>query len=114
MRITRAEVERCFAQTAPKDARKEDCFALLYLEGEFGKSPDEILPHVAWGGNDYGIDAYYIDGERKTLHIYQFKWSKDYALFKESFLRLASSGIELIFGSNTGQGVDEFLARLRS
>jgi AIPR protein len=113
MRISRADVERCFAQTAPKDGRKEDCFALLYLQAQLGKTAEELMHQVAWGGNDYGVDAFYIDREHRALHLYQFKWSKDQSLFKESFLRLSSGGMERIFGE-TGQTPDEFLHRLRS
>jgi AIPR protein len=113
MVVTRADVERCFDQDAPKDGRKEDCFSLLYLQGEFGKSAEELSPYVAWGGNDFGLDAFYIDKERRELHLYQFKWSKDQSLFKESFQRLTSTGIEHVFGA-VPQDQDQFLLRLRS
>lgn len=79
---------------------KEDYFALIYLSKEYKKSYDEIAPQVAFGNNDYGIDAYYIDTERRNLYLYQFKWSDNHQLFKESYKALIERGMEKIFGNS--------------
>jgi hypothetical protein len=38
---------------------KEDYFALLYLTRKFGLQVEEAVSQVAFGSNDYGIDAYH-------------------------------------------------------
>lgn len=77
---------------------KEDYFALLHLMKKFKCSVEEAARHVAFGGNDYGIDAYYIDKEARNLYLFQFKWSENHNLFKDSLDRLAKDGMERIFG----------------
>ncbi len=42
-------------------SRKEDYFALLYLTRKFKVEVEEIAHQVAFGGNDYGLDAYFVD-----------------------------------------------------
>lgn len=108
-------MDRCFETVASKEGRKEDCFALLYLRNEFGKSVEELHPKVAWGGNDYGIDAFYIDKDRRNLYLYQFKWSKNHNLFRESLQRLISAGMERVFGNPLqDQNQNQMLLQLKS
>ena len=78
---------------------KEDYFALLYLTRKFKADVNEIAHQVAFGGNDYGFDAYYIDRQARNLYLYQFKWSENHMLFKESMERMAAVGLPLIFGA---------------
>ena len=80
---------------------KEDYFALMYLTRKFKIDADEISHQIAFGGNDYGVDAYHIDCATKNLYIYQFKWSEDHNLFKASMERLAKDGLARIFHSQT-------------
>jgi hypothetical protein len=113
--ITQGDLDRCFETVASKEGRKEDCFALLYLRNEFGKSVEELHPKVAWGGNDYGIDAFYIDKDRRNLYLYQFKWSKNHNLFRESLQRLISAGMERVFGNPLqDQNQNQMLLQLKS
>ena len=78
---------------------KEDYFACLYLKAKFRCDIPELAPHIAFGGNDYGLDAYCIDREAKNLYLYQFKWSENHNLFKDSLDRLAKDGMHRIFGN---------------
>jgi hypothetical protein len=78
---------------------KEDYFALLYLAEEFGKPVHDVARQVAFGTNDFGIDAFHFDRDRRNLYLFQFKWSENYQLFKESLTRLASAGMERVFGN---------------
>lgn len=78
---------------------KEDYFACLYLKNKFRCSVSELAPRIAFGGNDYGLDAYYVDREAKNLYLYQFKWSESHNLFKDSLDRLAKDGMQRIFGN---------------
>jgi AIPR protein len=78
---------------------RQDYFALLYLRKRFKAEIAEIEYRVAFNGNDYGLDAYYIDREARNLYLYQFKWSENHGLFKDSMIRLTESGIDRIFGN---------------
>lgn len=80
---------------------EKDYFPLQYLSKRFRRDPDDFLDQVAIGNNDYGIDAYHIDLEAKNLYLYQFKWSENHNLFRESLERLASAGIQRLFAPNT-------------
>jgi hypothetical protein len=78
---------------------KEDYFACLYLPKKHHCSIPDIAHQVAFGGNDYGLDAYYIDRDARNLYLYQFKWSENHNLFKDSMDRLAKDGMARIFGN---------------
>jgi hypothetical protein len=80
---------------------KQDYFALAYLRKRFKIEIDDLKYRVAFNGNDYGIDAYFIDGEAHNLYLYQFKWTENYALFKDSMVRLTNYGIDRVFGNPT-------------
>jgi hypothetical protein len=80
---------------------RNDYFGLVYLETEFKIPRDEAVNLVAFGGNDYGVDGFYFDRERRNFYLFQFKYSESYNLFKGSFQRLIDSGMERIFGAQT-------------
>ncbi|MFN9494596.1 MAG: PDDEXK nuclease domain-containing protein, partial [Bacteroidota bacterium] len=77
---------------------KEDYFTPLFISDKFERPIETIIDNCAFGNNDYGIDGYYIDKESKNLYLYQFKWSDNYELFKETYKRLIKDGVERIFG----------------
>ena len=79
----------------------QDYFALVYLSKEFQRPMDEIVNQVSFGPYDYGIDAFHFDENRRTLYLFQFKWSSNAQLFETSFHRLLSAGMEMIFGTLT-------------
>lgn len=81
------------------EGKKEDYFALLYLTKKFNKSIEELSEIVAFGNNDYGFDAFYIDREARNLYLFQFKWSENHLLFKESLQRIINDGLDRIFGN---------------
>lgn len=78
---------------------KEDFFAVMYLMRKFGLRIEEAAAQVAFGNNDYGIDAFHVDRQGRNLYLYQFKWSENHNLFKESFDRLTEDGLPRIFGN---------------
>ena len=57
---------------------RNDYFGLLYLEHEHELPREKGVNQVAFGGNDYGLDGFHFDREKKNLYLYQFKYS-DYA-----------------------------------
>jgi uncharacterized coiled-coil protein SlyX len=79
---------------------REDYFALLYLKRKFKVNVDEIAHQVAFGGNDYGIDAYYFDRDARNMYLFQFKWTEDHGQFKSSMERVAKDGLARIFDSH--------------
>src|SRR5258708_14825073 len=79
--------------------RKEDYFAILYLTRKFKIDVNEIAHQVAFGGNDYGLDAYFVDRDARNLYLFQFKWSEDQGQFKGSMERLSKDGLSRIFGN---------------
>src|SRR5262245_5225371 len=76
---------------------REDYFGLLYLEQEHGVAREKAVNQTAFGGNDYGVDGFHFDEEKRNLYVYQFKYSNSHTLFKDSFLRLIESGMHRIF-----------------
>lgn len=94
---------------------REDYFACMYLMSKFRCSAADVSARIAFGGNDYGLDAYFIDPSTKNLYLYQFKWSENHNLFKESLDRLARDGMNRIFGNPLGDPqANELLNTLRA
>ncbi len=94
---------------------KEDYFALLFLQKKLKCQAEDVIHQIAFGGNDYGIDAYYFDREAKNLYLYQFKWSENHNLFKESLDRLTSNGMAFIFGHGLPDpSLNEVIKRLKA
>lgn len=94
---------------------REDYYALLYLEQEHHVPREKANNQVAFGGNDYGVDGFHFDPDRRNLYIFQFKYSDSHALFKDSFKRLIDIGLERIFlAPNRDDNKNQLLLQLRS
>jgi hypothetical protein len=94
---------------------RNDYFALLYLEQEFGIDRERAIPQIAFGGNDYGIDAFHFDREKRNLYLFQFKWTESHAQFKQSFQRIIDAGMERIFAAQRqDQQINQLLLQLKS
>lgn len=94
---------------------RQDYFGLLYLEQEFGLSREEAAVQVAFGGNDYGVDGFHFDREKRNLYLFQFKYSESHAQFKQSFQRLIDAGMERIFGAAAqDQQLNQLLQQIKS
>ena len=94
---------------------REDYFGLLYLEQEHGVSREKAVNQVAFGGNDYGLDGFHFDEQRRNLYLFQFKYSDSHAQFKGSLQRLIESGVDRIFASpNKDDAKNQLLLQLRS
>lgn len=76
----------------------QDCFAVAYLMRTFKISEEEAAEYCAFGSHDYGFDAYYLSEQRRNLYLYQFKYSNDHKQFAPSLERIATDGLERIFG----------------
>src|SRR4051812_16993588 len=94
---------------------KEDYFACLHLTKKFNQKVEDVAAKVSFGNNDYGIDAYYVDREAHNLYLFQFKWSENHNLFKESLDRLAKDGMERVFGNPLSDpGLNDLLINLKA
>ena len=94
---------------------RNDYFGLLYLEQEFGVPRDKAIHQIAFGGNDYGIDGFHFDPQRRNLYLFQFKWTESYTQFKPSLRRLIESGMEQVFlAPNADPAKNQLLLQLRS
>ena len=88
----------CSGISSKYSGRKEDYFALLYLMKKFNLTLEEAASQVCFGGNECAIDAFYHDKGTRNLYLFQFKWSENHLLFKDSFEKLVLIGIDRIFG----------------
>ena len=96
------------------EGRLEDYFSPLFIADKFEKPIESVLDKCAFGNNDYGFDAYFIDKETKNLYLYQFKWSDNYELFKETYKRLIKDGIERVFGDPlTDSKINKVIPKLK-
>jgi len=94
---------------------RNDYFGLLYLMQEFGLERERAIEQVAFGGNDYGVDGFHFDSEKRNLYLFQFKCSDSHAQFKQSFNRLIEAGMERIFGArNQDQHQNQLLLQIKS
>jgi hypothetical protein len=94
---------------------RNDYFGLIYLEKEHGLSREKAVNQIAFGGNDYGIDGFHFDKDRRNLYLFQFKFTTSYAQFKESLHRLIDDGLEVAFvNPNTDNSKNQIITQLRS
>ena len=93
MAITDQTIDQAFSDLKKTcGGVRNDYFALVYMEREFGLDREQAITQVAFGGNDYGVDGFHFDHDRRNLYIFQFKYSESHAQFKESFHRLIDAG----------------------
>ncbi len=100
MNITQDELETTWQKYKHTyEGCKEDYFALLYLAKKFDRKLQDVAHQTAFGGRDYGLDAFHFDINSRNLYLFQFKWSENHRLFVDSLERLANDGMRLIFES---------------
>jgi hypothetical protein len=93
----------------------EDYFGLLYLEKEHKLPREKAVNQVAFGGNDYGLDGFYFDEQRRNLYLFQFKYTENHTQFKGSLQRLIEAGVERIFLTpGKDDAKNQILLQLRS
>ena len=116
MAITDRAIDQAFSDLKKTcGGVRNDYFGVLYLEQEFGVARERAIAQVAFGGNDYGVDGFHFDGEKRNLYLFQFKYSDSHAQFKQSFNRLIEAGMERIFGArNQDQQQNQLLLQLKS
>ena len=94
---------------------REDYFGLLYLEQEHKVPREKAVNQVAFGGNDYGVDGFHFDEERRNFYLFQFKYTGSHSQFKGSLQRLIDDGMKQIFLTpNRDDSKNQLLLQLRS
>jgi len=94
---------------------REDYFGLLHLEQEHKVPREKAVNQIAFGGNDYGLDGFHFDEQRRNLYLFQFKLSDSHTQFKGSMQRLIENGLERIFvAPNKDDMKNQVLLQLRS
>lgn len=114
MNLADRDVEQAYKAHSEKNARRDDSFGLLYLSDRFNIDPLKAERQIAFSGNDFGIDGFHFDEEKRNFYIYQFKWSSDPVCFKDSMRQILTRGIEFLFGDARDCEPDQFLLRMRS
>jgi hypothetical protein len=116
MRITDQTIDQAYSDLKKIcGGVRNDYFGLLYVEQEFGLERERAVPQVAFGGNDYGVDGFHFDEDKKNFYLFQFKYSESHAQFKGSFTRLTDVGMERIFGAKSqDQLQNQLLQQIKS
>ncbi len=69
-KITQAEINDAYKNLSRRyEGRKEDYFGLLYLSKKFNLTLDDAAQFVAFGGNDYGIDGFFLTKKEKSVFV---------------------------------------------
>lgn len=114
--ITDRQIAQAYAEL--KDSCggvRDDYFGLLYLEQEHGVPRERAKNQIAFGAEEYGIDGFHFDLERRNLYLYQFKYTDSHSQFKGSFKRLIDAGVERVFaGPNRDANKNAMVLQLRS
>src|SRR5262245_10458692 len=116
MAITDRAIDKAFSDLKSScGGVRNDYFGLLFLEQEFVLDRNRAIAQAAFGGNDYGVDGFHFDREKRNFYLFQFKCSESPAQFKQSFHRLIDAGIERIFGASTqDQHQNQLLQQIKS
>jgi hypothetical protein len=114
--INNAAIDKAFADLRSIcGGVRDDYFGLLYIEREYKVQRESAINQVAFGNNDYGVDGFYFDEQRRNLYIFQFKNSNSPALFRSSLQRLIDAGVNRIFATpNQDDHKNQVLLQLRS
>jgi hypothetical protein len=85
------------------------------LEREHQIEREKAVNQIAFGGNDYGVDGFHFDADRRNLYIFQFKCSTAYGQFKGSMQRLIDVGMQQTFVTpNRDDTKNQILLQLRA
>jgi hypothetical protein len=114
--ITKLEIDQAYSDLHEScGGVKNDYFGVVYLQKAYRLPIEDVRNQVAFGGNDYGIDGFHFDLERRNLYLFQFKNSESAILFAESYKRLIEKGLEQVFSTpNQDDTKNQLLLHLRS
>ena len=116
MPVSDREIDNAYAALRKTHGgTRKDYFGLVYLEQEFGLLRKAAANQVAFGGTDFGVDAFHVDAAKRNLYLYQFRSSASFSQFKVTLQRLIDGGIERVFsGGRLDSSAGALLRQLRS
>ena len=95
MPVSDREIDNAYAALRKTHGgTRKDYFGLVYLEQEFGLLRKAAANQVAFGGTDFGVDAFHVDAAKRNLYLYQFRSSASFSQFKVTLQRLISTGLQ--------------------
>jgi hypothetical protein len=95
--------------------QRENYFGVLYLQKKFELTLPQAINQIAFGDNDSGVNGYHINTAKHNLYLYQFNWSRNHHLFKDSLSELNSDGLYRIFDDrHQGKEENEMFLHLKS
>ena len=112
MLVSKIDLENGLNFLKNKTHNKDIAFGFMYLQREYQKGETELLSNICLEKSNPGINAFYLDRERKNLYLYNFLWGENHKLFQPSLQNLLQSGMENIFSKEESKSV--FLGELRS
>jgi hypothetical protein len=91
-------IDRAYDELHPRlGGHKNDYYGLVFLETSLGLARSEALNLIAFGGNDFGIDGFFLDREEHQFRLFQFKNTTSVAQLRGSMERLTSVAIPALF-----------------
>jgi len=95
------KIDQLFDELGKKrGGHKNDYYGLIFLEAVHGIPRNEAFDLVAFGGNDFGIDGFFLDHDEHQFHLFQFKNSTSPGQFRESMERIAQVAIPALFSDS--------------
>ncbi|WCL48598.1 AIPR family protein [Leptospira sp. GIMC2001] len=116
MLVTQKDLDQIYSKVRSDfGGSKDSSFALLHLSREWKKDSNSIGHHIFHNGDSLGINAYYVDVQRKNLYLYKYSWSNSPSVFKEPIRRMAHEGLDKLFGNVAPESQEKkFLNQIRS
>ena len=112
MSVTGAKIAAAFKELKSKyGGAQNDYFGLVYLEEEVGLARDEAVDQTAFGPHDSGVDGFWIEVRKRTLHLFVFRHQRSHDNFREAYDQLLNGGLEQVFGD--GSTSDPLIRRMR-
>jgi hypothetical protein len=92
--------------------KREEYFPVLFLSREFKKPPEDLQAFVSTSISELGVNAFYLDRDRKNFYLYSFHWTDNHKSFKDSFVKLIQTGLESICSDTSSK--DPFLGGMKA
>lgn len=94
-------IDESFDKFSPmRGGHKNDYYGLLFFETVLGVSPEIAIDHIAFGGNDFGIDGFYADRDDQQFRLFQFKNTSSPAQLRGSMESIARVAIPALFADS--------------
>src|ERR1700731_381797 len=91
-------IDQLFDELGTKrGGHKNDYYGVIFFETVLNVSRQDVTDLVAFGGNDFGIDWFFLDRDEHQFRLFQFKNSNSPAQLRGSMERIANVAIPALF-----------------